>query len=83
MSKNKKPIDIQEYRKYVLDKYTFEKNLPGVWVRYNPEKWKAIKKVVSPSMEYTDYRGPIHGVWRPWKWGPAEGNHPLVEDKIA
>ena len=80
-----KPLSCQDYRKVVLDKGTFERQLYGCWVRANPDIWLAIEEKVPAHMECTDFTGysnSLYGEHRPWRWR-TPGNHPMVEKGIA
>lgn len=80
-----KHLTCEEYRKVVLDKGTFERQMYGCWVRANPDSWLIIKEEVPPQMEctnFTGYSNSLYGERRPWRWRTSR-NHPMVEKGIA
>ncbi len=84
MSQNK-PIDIIQYRKVVLDKGTFFKDLETssvAWVKANPKIWDIITHDVSKNINYREENSllNLYEEDRPWSF---DKTHPLVEKNIA
>ena len=52
------PLSCENYRKVVLDKGTFERQLYGCWVRANPDVWTSIKEEVPPN-----FRNPFYAIY--------------------
>ena len=80
-----KPIDIIQYRKVILDKGTFFKDLGTTsvaWVKANPKIWDIIIVDVSENQRHhmENRLLNLYEEDRPWSF---DKTHPLVEKNIA